>query len=262
MRRYVNILYTFFRLGVLNELEYRANFFIQIFQSVISLLVSLGGLAIIFDHTQTLNGWNAGELLAVVGVYFLIGGLITSIIQPSLTRFMQDVREGTLDFTLIKPADSQVLVSVKQIQIWKFVDVGLGIVLLIAAIVQLGGQVGLAQAGAFVLVLLAGGAMVYSAWLMLATLAFWFVRVDNILVIFESMYEAGRWPIGIYPIWLRFTLTFLIPIAFAVTVPAEALTGRLTGETLALAVGLGAALLVISRGFWRYGVRNYTGASA
>ena len=27
----------------------------------------------------------------------------------------------------------------------------------------------------------------------LATFAFWFIKVENILVIFQSMYQAGRW---------------------------------------------------------------------
>ncbi len=109
---------------------------------------------------------------------------------------------------------------------------------------------------------LAGGAIVYSFWLILATLSFWFVRVENILVIFQSVYEAGRWPVSLYPAWLRFGLTFLVPVAFAVTVPAEALTGRLTWQTAWLAVGLAAALLVVSRLFWKIGLRNYSGASA
>lgn len=46
---------------------------------------------------------------------------------------------------------------------------------------------------------------------------------------------AGCYPIGIYPGWLRGGLTFLAPLAFAVTVPAEALTGRLTLQTLLVA---------------------------
>jgi ABC-2 type transport system permease protein len=109
---------------------------------------------------------------------------------------------------------------------------------------------------------LAGAAIVYSFWLILTTLSFWFVRVENILVIFQSVYEAGRWPVTLYPAWLRFGLTFLVPVAFAVTVPAEALTGRLTAPTALLAVGLAAALLVGSRWFWKIGLRNYSGASA
>ncbi len=260
--RYLQIVGVYFRLGVLSELEYRVNFFIQMLQSLLSLLVSLGGIAVIFEHTSLVNGWAQGELLAVVGVYFIIGGLIYTVIQPSLNRFMQDVREGTLDFTLLKPADAQLLVSVRQFQVWKFIDVLIGAGLLVAALTQLGLQTGAAQALSFGLALLAGGAIVYSFWVMLATLSFWFVRVDNMLVIFESVYEAGRYPVGIYPAWLRFALTFFVPIAFAVTIPAEALTGRLTPETLLGAVVLALVLLVVSRAFWRYGIRHYTGASA
>ena len=92
--------------------------------------------------------------------------------------------------------------------------------------------------------------------------AFWFVRVENILVIFQSMYEAGRWPVGIYPPWLRISLTFLVPVAFAITVPAEALTGRLTLDTLAGALALAVFLMVVSRRVWVVGVRHYSGASA
>jgi ABC-2 type transport system permease protein len=86
--------------------------------------------------------------------------------------------------------------------------------------------------------------------------------VENILVIFQSMYEAGRWPVSIYPNWLRFSLTFVVPVAFATTMPAEALTGRLTIPVLLGAVALAAVLAVIARLVWRVGVRHYSGASA
>ena len=93
-------------------------------------------------------------------------------------------------------------------------------------------------------------------------MSFWFIRIENILVIFQTLYEAGRWPIGIYPHWLKYILTFIVPIAFAITVPAQALTGRLTTETLTLDVGVAIGMLIISRLFWKIGLRNYSGASA
>jgi ABC-2 type transport system permease protein len=102
-------MYIFFKLGVLNELQYRANFFVQIFEALLSLLVSVGGLSVIFAHTDQLGGWRPAELLAVVGVYFIIGSLIGTVIQPSMQRFMEDIRLGTLDFTLTKPEDSHFL---------------------------------------------------------------------------------------------------------------------------------------------------------
>jgi ABC-2 type transport system permease protein len=57
-------------------------------------------------------------------------------------------------------------------------------------------------------------------------------------------------------------LTFLIPVAFATTVPAQALAGRLSLRTLAGAYALAVALLVLSRAFWRVGVRRYSSASS
>ena len=252
----------FGRIGLLNEMAYRANFYIQVLESVIKIGTALAGLAVVFKHTQTLGGWLPAELVALLGVYFLMGGFIGTLVQPSMQRFMEDVRQGTLDFTLTKPEDAQVLVSLGQIRIWRIVDVVLGLIVLGLALVQIGLRVGWLQAGAFGVTLLAGGAVVYSFWLMLATLTFWFVKIENILMVFQGVYEAGRWPVGIYPRWLQAGLTFLVPVAFAVTVPSEALVGRLEAASLVGALVAAAGMLTVSRLFWRVGVKHCSGASA
>ena len=135
-------------------------------------------------------------------------------------------------------------------------------VILLIALVQMGQLITVRQTLGFIVALSTGAVIVYSFWLILATLAFWFIKIENILVIFDSMYQAGRWPIGIYPPALRITLTFLVPVAFAVTVPAEAAVGRLTGATLLGAIGLAIALFALSRWFWNVGIQHYAGASA
>ncbi len=262
MMAYARLLGVFLRLGMMNELEYRVNFYVQMLRSVIGLGTGLAGLGVVFSHTDTLGGWRPAELLALLGVFFLVSGAINLIIAPSMQRFMEDVRQGTLDFTLTKPEDAQVLVSVRQVQIWKLVDIALGTIVLVIALSRLETSVGPGQALAFGVTMLAGGAIVYSFYLILATTSFWFVRVENILVIFQSMYQAGRWPVGIYPWWLRSALTFVVPVTFATTVPAEALAGRLTWQSLVTAVALAGVMLVGSRWFWGVGVRRYAGASA
>lgn len=258
----LRVLWTFFRLGALNELAYRVNFFTQLLQALMALLLALGGLAVVFNQTDTLAGWYPSELIALVGIYILVGGLINLMIQPSMQRFMEDIRMGTLDFIILKPEDAQFLVSVRQVEIWKLVDVLMGAAVVAVALVRLGSRFGPLQALGFGIALVAGGTIVYSFWMMLATCAFWFVKTENILVIFQSMYQAARWPVTIYPLWLRTILTFLVPVAFAVTVPAQALTGRLTGQALLLAVVVAAVLFTAARWFWRFGIRFYAGASA
>jgi len=260
--RYFRLFYIFFRVGVLSELAYRVNFFVQLFQSLVELGTALLGLAVIFSYTNTLGSWSPDEVLALVGVYFLVGGIIGLVIQPGMGKLIESVRDGTLDFTLAKPEDAQLLVSIQRVEIWKLIDIVLGFGVLAAALVRLGEHVEGWEALSFIVMLVAGTVIIYSFWLILAGLSFWFVRVENILEIFQSVYEAGRWPISLYPGWMRFALTFIIPIAFVTTVPAEALTGRLSTGTLLGATLAAVLLFAVSRVLWKIGLKQYSGTSA
>ena len=247
---------------MLNELQYRTNLGLQLIQSLIALATSLVSIAFIFSKTTHLAGWGASQLLVVVGVYFLVGGLTQLVILPSLSRFMEDVRLGSLDFALLKPVDSQLLMSARQVEAWKIIDVLIGVGVIAVALVQTGVSLGPMRALAFVLVLITGVIVVASFLMILATSAFWFVRVQNVLVIFQAMFEAGRWPITIYPPWLQVSLTFLVPVGFAITVPAETLVGNLDWRLIGVAVALAVVMPALARWLWLRGIRLYAGASA
>ncbi len=258
----IKLAFTYLRIGVLNEMQYRINFFIQLLQSFISVATGLIGLSLVFGQVTTLAGWSRSELLAVMGVHLLMGGVIRSIIQPNMERLMDDVRNGTLDFALTKPADAQTLVSVREFRFWQLVDVIVGMVVIGVAFIQLKGTLGILQLLGFLAALIMGGIMLYCVWLMVTSISFWVIRVQEISNLFEGLYAAGRWPVGIYPDWLRTGLTFLVPVAFAVTVPAEALTNRLSGTSLLFALGMTLLFVLLSRGLWRLGLSNYSGASS
>lgn len=252
----------YFRVGAMNELQYRANFVVQLFQSLLALGTGLVVLALVFSHTDDLRGWTRPELLVVLGVFTLMGGVIRTFIQPNMQRLIEEVRQGTLDFLLTKPEDAQLLVSVREIRIWQLVDVLSGAIVGAIGLVQLQRAIGAGDALAFAGLLLVGVVMIYCFWLMLTTGAFWFVRMDQVQELFDGVYRAGQYPVAIYPGWLRIGLTFLVPLAFAITVPSEAITSRLDGGAVVLALGLAAGLVVASRLLWRAGIRHYSGASA
>lgn len=259
---YFRLFWLHLRVSVLNELQYRVNFFVQLFQSALALTTSLIALQLVFSYTTSLGGWSKPELLVIMGVHLIVGGIIKTLISPNMQRIIEDVQEGTLDYALTKPADSQVIVSVREFRIWQTIDIILGIAVITTAMIQLRETLSWLNGLGFVVAMFLGACMIYSVWLMLTTAAFWIVRADNFLEIFDSLYQAGRWPVGIYPTWLRGTLTFILPIAFAVTVPAEMLTRILSGQNLLLALGLAIGLMIMARLVWRWGLKNYTGASA
>lgn len=255
--------WSFFRVGAMNELQYRSNFFLQLLQSVLTLGAGLVGLAVVFGRTTNLSGWTRPELLVVMGVFTMVGGITNTFVVPNMQKLVEDIQRGTLDFALTKPADAQTLVSVRQISIWRSVDILTGLIVLIVGLVQLGdNNDGIKGAASLVMLLLLGSWTIYCFWLILASSAFWFTRVNEMQELFQGLFRSGQYPVRIYPGWMRFGLTFLVPIGFAVTVPAEAATNRLTGTTVIVALAAAALFGIGSRWIWRTGLRRYSGASA
>jgi ABC-2 type transport system permease protein len=68
--------------------------------------------------------------------------------------------------------------------------------------------------------------------------------------------------VSAYPAALRFVFFYLLPVAWTTTIPASALTGRLSLTTAVIAAGVGVAALVFSRILWKAAIRHYTGASS
>lgn len=259
----LTVMKTFFRLGLLNVMQYRADFFLSLLGTLINFVTALTGILVIFNRTTDLKGWGRDDLIVLVGIQILVSGLISLVIRPSMQQLMEGVRLGTLDFMLTKPADSQLLVSIQMVNPAGVQEVVFGLGVILLGLYRLQASIAPLDVALFVVVLLAGLVIIYSFMLILSTFAFWFVKLDNVLVIFNTMFgNAGAWPITIYPGWLRVSLTFLVPVAFAVTIPAQSLTGRLDALTVIGTLALAVAFAAAGRWFWRFGLRHYTGASA
>jgi ABC-2 type transport system permease protein len=262
MPRALAVAWLYVRIGAMNELQYRANFIVALFQALLALAVALVVLSLVYAHTTELNGWAEPQLLCLLGIQILMGGVINAVIQPNMERLMEEIGDGKLDHALTKPEDAQLLVSVRELRIWRTIDLITGAIVIGVGLTQLHRGMTVGDWLTFVLLLLLGGVMMYCFLLILTTGAFWVVRMGFLPDLFEGVYQTGRWPIGIYPDWLRYSLTFLVPIGFAITVPAEALTSRLQGNMVLLATGFAIVLLTVSRWCWRRGLRRYSGASA
>ncbi len=260
--RYLQLFRVFFRTSIQTDMEYRADFFARIVASLLGMVTTLGGLSVVFQYTNTIRGWSLPHVVVLLAVYYLLNGLIEMFIAPNMRQIMEQVRQGTLDFVLLKPVSAQFLATFRQVNIWRGVNVMLGVGLAVYSTGKLSLHIGFQQAFAFALTLTAGLMIVYAFWLILVTLTFWVTRLDNLEQVMWQAFEAGRYPIDIYPGWLRGGLTYVIPVAFIITVPAEALAGRGGPLQVPTAVFVGLVMLTLSSLFWRFGLKHYTGASA
>jgi len=261
MTRYLRLLRLFFSTELQYELEYRTNLVLDIAQTVVIMATSIGAVLVLFTYTDVLNGWNLAAMLVLLGCFYLVQGFGELILAPSFEKFMEHVRMGTLDFALLKPVSAQFLVTLRQFRVTNLAQIGLGAVVVAVGLGRLP-RVGLVEGLGFAVALACGFALVYALLLALSTLAFWFVRVDNLMALYWAFLDAGRFPVDIYPGRLRVTLSSAVPIGVAVTVPAQVIAGRVDFLGLIALVAGTLAASALASWFWRLGLRSYTGASA
>lgn len=253
---------TLLKINLQQELAYRVDTFINIALSLMWLGWELLSLTIIFSNTDRLGGWGPGELLALLGVWRLVNTLLAAIIWPNTERFNASVRDGSLDYTLLMPVNSLVLVSMSRIVIWRAWDILLSVALIIWGLAMSGAAVAPLNLVSFLALTATGAVVIYSLWIVLIAFTFWFVKFDNNVTILQALMDAGRYPATVYPPWLRLLITFVIPIAVATTVPLQALRGDLAWWQVLLFLGVGLASLQVAMLVWRAGVKRYSGASS
>jgi len=258
----LKLMLLFFKLGAMSEMAYRVSFFIRAWEALLMLATGLAVLWVVFAQTSKIGGWGWNELLMLLGIYFFFYGILNMTIAPSIKQFMTDVWSGSLDHLLIKPESLQFLASVRMMMVWSSIELIIGMVITITALVRMHSVVGLNEAAMFFVALIAGSVVLYSCWLVIASLSFWTTKIENLLLVFYNMYEAGRLPTGMYPFWLKYSLVFVVPVAVAVTIPAEAVLGRLHWEIALGSVAFAIPYYLAARWFFRYGLRRYSGASA
>lgn len=257
------VIRAFFKTNLQQELAYRADTVVNVLLSVMWLGWELIGLAIIFSNTSDIGGWKAADLLALLGVFRLINTFMQTVVWPNTEEFNKGIREGTLDYVFLLPANSQLVVSFRRIVVWQSWNVVLGVALI--AVGLFGAREDFPSALnllAFLALSTSGAAIIYSLWIVLISLTFWFTKFDNNVTLMQALMDTGRFPSIIYPAWLRVIITFVVPIAVATTVPLQALRGELAGWQIVLALAVGVAAVVLSRLVWRAGVQRYSGASA
>ena len=259
---YLNLIKTFLKINIQMSLAYRADTIVNILLNLMWLGWELLGLSIIFSNTETLGGWGFGELIALLGVFRLINTLMIALIWPNTEKFNQSIRDGSMDYTILQPVNSMFLVTFSRITVWRFWDLILAVILIVVGITKSGDVTTPLSTLTFILLTISGAFVIYSLWIVLIALTFWFTKFDNNVTILQALLDAGRYPVTVYPVWLRIIVTFIIPIAVATTVPLQALRRELDLQRVLIFVAIGIASFLVSSRVWKAGLKRYSGASS
>ncbi len=262
MVKHLKLLGVFWRFSILSEMEYRVNFVTNALMSIFWLVWGVIGATIFFAYRDQIGGWTYYQVLLVIGLFSIFTGVMEAFFRPNITAMIEQVREGTFDFVLVKPVNAQFYSSFHSLTMWRVVDIVAGAAVIVYALAAMHVMPSPAQLLAFAVLMLIALILVYCIWLAMMTMSFWFVKVDNFAELFYSFYEAARYPVTVYGTWIRAALTFVIPIAFITTFPAAALIGLLQPTELIIGIVLAALLLFGTNRLWKIAIRSYASASS
>jgi len=251
---------TFWHTSIRSEMEYRANFATSVLYSLGQLAGTLFTLSVLYNKGYRFQGWTEDESYLVVALFTLMDGVTTSALNPNLSKIVAHVQRGSLDFILLKPMDSQLQLSTRNLTLWGFPNIFFALALMIYAGTRL--RLPLVAYALGIVPAILALVILYSLWFAVGTTTIWFTKIWNATEVLRSFIEAGKYPMSAYGVGLRFFFTFILPVAFLTTIPAEIMRGTKAPTFILVEAGLATVLFTASRLFWKKALRSYTSASS
>ena len=256
-------LYSFFNYtSFAIEMEYKINIIIDLITAIFGLIGSIFLLSIFFSNSNFIGGWSFEQALIIQGIYTILNGVTNTWFSPNLKEIVKYIREGTLDFVLIKPVDSQFWISFKRISPSGLIEIILGLLVLIYCLVINEISINLLLIILLSMTLICSISILYSLWFLISTTTIWFVKTWNATEVLRSFLYVGRFPLSSFSFSLKIFFSTVIPITFITTIPSELILGIAPIWKIILELVVSYIFIRMSRKFWKYALKFYSSASS
>jgi ABC-2 type transport system permease protein len=269
---YWRVFLTFARNSLVRDMTFRSNFIIECVSSLSWMAMNLGYYLLIFQFTTTIgrnSGWGKYEFFAFLATTLFINSIVQAFFMPNVEEFSELIRTGGLDFALLKPIDTQFLISLQKVDWSSLSNFLFAVALLAYALFNLTYRPTPVQIVLYPLYLACGVAVLYSLMIALAATSVWLGRNQTLYEFWFYITNFSRYPMEIYEgtigTPLRWFFTFIIPLLIVVNVPAQLMAKPLETQSWPLAiftVFAAAACLWGSRVIFRRAMLSYRSASS
>lgn len=270
--RYLSVFLTFARNSLVRDMTFRGNFLLEVASSLIWVAMFLGLYALVFEYTDSIgagSGWNKHQFFVFLATTMLVNAVVQTFFMPNASELSELIRTGQLDFALLKPIDTQFLVSLAKIDWSSLADALAAGGLLAYALGKLGAEITLLQVGLYLVYVGCGVAIMYSLMIALASCSVWLGRNQSLYDFWFYITNFSRYPMeifsGFYGAPLRLVFTFIVPVMIVVNVPTRLLARPMAEQdwTLAaFALVATAGSLVASRWVFLRALASYRSASS
>ena len=271
-RRYWLVFLTFARNSLVRDMTFRANFIIECVSSLSWMAMNLGFYVLIFSYTNEIGertGWHKFEFYVFLATSLFVNSVVQAFFMPNAEEFSELIRTGRLDFALLKPMDTQFLISLHKVDWSSLANFLFAIGLLVYALLRLDHWPTLTQSLLYPIYLVCGVAILYSLMITLAATSVWLGQNQTLYDFWFYITNFSRYPREIYSgrfgTPLNVAFTWFVPVLVVVNVPAALLAKPLSEQYWPLiiyAIAAAVGSLAASRAVFRRALGAYRSASS
>ena len=241
---YLNVFLTFARNSLVRDMSFRTNFILQCISTISWTVMNIGFYLIVFQYTDSIGkgtGWGRDEFFVFLATTWIINSLVQTFFMPNAQQFSELLRSGNLDFALLKPIDTQFVISFPRVDWAALSNLFMGITLLFYSLYQLTTRIESPLVLEWRAILMypfyiaCGTVIMYSVMITLASTSVWLGRNQTLYNFWFYITNFSRYPMEIYKVgwgialWAFFT--FLIPVLLVVNIPARIMARPLNTMT-------------------------------
>ncbi|MEM9352714.1 MAG: ABC-2 family transporter protein [Planctomycetota bacterium] len=268
---YLGVFLTFARNSLIRDMTFRTNFIIEVVSSMSWMIMNLGFYTLVYEQTPSIVEWTKYEFFVFIATTMFVNSLVQTFFMPNAQELSELVRTGGLDFALLKPIDTQFLVSLHRVNFSSLGNFFVALLLLGYSLPRIEGlELSPVQFLLYPLYLVMGVLILYSVMITLAATSIWLGRNQSLYDFWFYITNFSRYPMEIYSgsfggNALRWVFTFVVPILVVINVPARILAWPLSGDQAGLALFALAATtasLLFSRWVFKQALLAYRSASS
>lgn len=259
--RYLSVLREIFQVSLKRFFAYRAAALLILLFEALFVFAEVVAISVYYLYGKDINGWGFGEMLVLLGSFNLIVYTYQFFSVSAHESLVERVVEGDLDYDLLRPIDSQFLVSVRHLDYPSAISLLLPVSLLALGASHAQFASSPLSYLLFAVSIVAGTIVLYSVTHMCVCLGFWLDNADSLSGLPEYLFTLASRPRGIYPIPIQIAVGFVLPLLLATEVPARALLGNSTALHVGFLLGGAAVMFTMSRVVWRKAVARYRSTS-
>lgn len=261
-KTYMALFWVFAKNSLAAQLEYRINFVSGILVEVGYFLAKLSYVFLIYKTGTSINGLSPDYILMFIGTYAVMTGIYMSF-YPNFCEISSHIKDGTLDFYLVKPVSQLFLVSFRHIDFaMPIPNILGGSIMVVIAWNRCGFSVDFLHVGGFLLFLLLGTLLTYAIFLLPRLLSFWVISTNGVTTICDSVWDFNNMPMGIYHRAIQGVGSFLFPVFLITNIPGLVVGDKISPAFLLWAILAPFLFLTITLKIWRIALSRYSSASS